>query len=469
MLTREARPVTWRRLPVTNATRRFDGNDEGRQRLERKHGRALALAFRGALRKVQPARATRADMTPEAAAERLRAAWAPVRAALVAMLTDSVMLGAGDGFAAIGGEVTANVERAALRVDWTTVHSAATDWLFGGGSAQFGDGYASELTRDMLASSERQIAREIAAWTVAGEPLPALTTRLESTVLSRTRAEMIAVTEVTRAYAQGSRLAWEQGGIIKRMRWQTANDELVCPICQPLNQAIAPVDGSGTFEARDGNGMVTQSARMPPAHPRCRCWLSPVADDPIPAPKPVEAPPAPTPKKPRRPRWAPSMTAEAAERWVEGSALADETFYHVTANSDTAQSIMTEGFDLSKKKFGRVWGDGVYVGLDEETAEMYKSWTGAAAQKLTIKVRVKKVFDLHLGERKYMDKREIVMKALNVEEVDAYVMLTSQSLSEVLADAGYDALRVIPDAVESSVGGRQMVVFNPKNVTVIKP
>jgi len=56
------------------------------------------------------------------------------------------------------------------------------------------------------------------------------------------RARRIAVTEATRVYALGNREAWsnsfvdpelQQATGITAMRWQTARDELVCPICLP--------------------------------------------------------------------------------------------------------------------------------------------------------------------------------------------------------------------------------------------
>ena len=76
------------------------------------------------------------------------------------------------------------------------------------------------------------------------------------------RAKSIAVTEVTRAYAEGANIAKEQ---IERMSglqmvhiWNTNNDSLVCEICAPLNRKK---QGDGWWE-------------FPPAHPNCRCWTT---------------------------------------------------------------------------------------------------------------------------------------------------------------------------------------------------
>lgn len=76
---------------------------------------------------------------------------------------------------------------------------------------------------------------------------------------SPVRAEMIAITEVTRAVVEGERaivrrLERESGDKMVEF-WSTANDERVCPICFPRNNK----------EITDGI--------YPPAHPRCRCLV----------------------------------------------------------------------------------------------------------------------------------------------------------------------------------------------------
>lgn len=82
--------------------------------------------------------------------------------------------------------------------------------------------------------------------------------RLES-AYGPVRAEMIAVTETTRAVVEGERayvdeLVKETGQEMVPI-WMTANDELVCEYCGPRNEK--PIT--------DGN--------YPPAHPNCRCGV----------------------------------------------------------------------------------------------------------------------------------------------------------------------------------------------------
>ena len=81
------------------------------------------------------------------------------------------------------------------------------------------------------------------------------------------RAEMIAITEVTRSFAEANRVMWKESGVVAGQRWNTASDEMVCPICAPLNGRVVAINETfpGGYES-------------PPAHPRCRCWLTPVVD-----------------------------------------------------------------------------------------------------------------------------------------------------------------------------------------------
>ena len=85
------------------------------------------------------------------------------------------------------------------------------------------------------------------------------------------RAEMIAVTETTRAYAEGER----QAGIELREKypdvpviktWFTNEDERVCEICGGLEGQEVPIEEPFMLDGIE--------YPEPPAHPRCRCWMS---------------------------------------------------------------------------------------------------------------------------------------------------------------------------------------------------
>lgn len=86
--------------------------------------------------------------------------------------------------------------------------------------------------------------------------------------MTEKRAASIAVTETTRAFAEGQLEAARQFQkeypdftIVKR--WETNADDRVCDICGPLQGEEIPIED--TFS----NGELA-----PPAHPNCRCWIN---------------------------------------------------------------------------------------------------------------------------------------------------------------------------------------------------
>jgi len=108
-----------------------------------------------------------------------------------------------------------------------------------------------------------QVQQAIMDWMREGSPLSALENRL-TPIFGQVRAEMIAATETTRVYQSGNQAAWEASGIVSKMVWRTAEDDLVCDICGPMEGVEI---GIGDIDAQ------------PPAHSNCRCSSVPVVDD----------------------------------------------------------------------------------------------------------------------------------------------------------------------------------------------
>jgi SPP1 gp7 family putative phage head morphogenesis protein len=125
-----------------------------------------------------------------------------------------------------------------------------------------------ELVRGITDTSRRFVTQAIADWIQSGQPLDKLVEVLRP-MYGPVRAEMIAATEVTRAYAEGNQVAWQESGVVAGMRWQSSRDELVCPICGPLHGQEVPL-GSKFQHPESGQEY------FPPAHVRCRCWIAPV-------------------------------------------------------------------------------------------------------------------------------------------------------------------------------------------------
>ena len=175
-------------------------------------------------------------------------------------------------------------------IDWTLVATYVLQWL---------DTYSFELIRDLDETARGVLRGAIQRWAENGLPLSDLVDELvDLGLFDRARAELIASTEVTRAYAMGQMMAWQQTGVVTAMRWNTANDERVCPICGPLGGLEFGADGTvpGSIEQQLSGGVVTELGQpfvhpggdgragnwaghtfeLPPAHPRCRCWITAV-------------------------------------------------------------------------------------------------------------------------------------------------------------------------------------------------
>ena len=136
-----------------------------------------------------------------------------------------------------------------LGVDWGLVNTAAVDWS---------SRYTFDLVTGVNNTSRRYLQSLLSGYFEQPMTIGQLRDSL-TRIFGPVRAEMIAVTEVTRAAAEGERETVRQlasEGITMRAIWQTNNDELVCTICGPKHGK----------EITDGE--------YPPAHPRCRCFVS---------------------------------------------------------------------------------------------------------------------------------------------------------------------------------------------------
>lgn len=252
-----------RELPGT------DGSDTERAALERKHAKHIYEAFQAVLLKIAPANTTVRNVTLDEAIERWQANRDIIRDALVDMLTDGVLLGADVGRQQ--AEYILGTAKAAVTVegvDWDMINVNALQWVTGGGQlgTGFGEGYANALLETMAQTTERGLRTIFGEWIQNNLSYEQLVQQLNRTVFGQTRAEMLATTEITRAYAEGNRAAWRSSRVIRKMRWQAVGDERMCALCGPLNQTITDVNGDF------GNGA------FPPLHPRCRCWVTPYVD-----------------------------------------------------------------------------------------------------------------------------------------------------------------------------------------------
>jgi SPP1 gp7 family putative phage head morphogenesis protein len=109
-----------------------------------------------------------------------------------------------------------------------------------------------------------------------------LTDEIES--LQKTRAEMLARTEVVQAYTSSSIDRYREAGVsaVTQVERADASDSRVCPICKALDGRITPMSEieTATFSFEPGEddppSLAGEYAIAPPSHVGCRCALKPV-------------------------------------------------------------------------------------------------------------------------------------------------------------------------------------------------
>lgn len=137
-----------------------------------------------------------------------------------------------------------------IGVDWDMVNTTASRWS---------RRHTEQMLQDLFNTRYEHLNEIIPRFYEEQWNLGQLRTDLER-YYSPVRAEMIAVTETTRAAVEGERALVDalqkESGIAMIPIWQTSNDERVCPICGPKH------------------GKPITDGKFPPAHPRCRCWVT---------------------------------------------------------------------------------------------------------------------------------------------------------------------------------------------------
>jgi len=173
----------------------------------------------------------------------------------VAALIRLILTGASAGVELFEDEIN-------IGLDYTLVNDRAAKWARKHALKIAGD--IDERTSSLAQSA---IADFIST---PGMTVGDMFTRLE-TVFDEKRAHMVGITETTRAYAQGQKLAADElreqfPDVHLTKTWYTNADEKVCPFCDELDGMT--VDHDMTFYEPDG-----YNDGNPPAHVNCRCWM----------------------------------------------------------------------------------------------------------------------------------------------------------------------------------------------------
>ncbi|HUV67105.1 MAG TPA: phage portal protein [Sedimentisphaerales bacterium] len=147
--------------------------------------------------------------------------------------------------------VTGQKQDISLAFDWGLIADAAATWA---------ELYVGQLITQIDGTTQRGVRQKVNQFvTTPGMTIGDLSDNLGKW-FGPTRASMIAVTETTRAYAEGQRVFADRAkgaGFNVVAVWQTSYDELVCDVCGP-NHGKPQTEG--------------WTVDWFPAHPRCRCW-----------------------------------------------------------------------------------------------------------------------------------------------------------------------------------------------------
>ena len=140
-----------------------------------------------------------------------------------------------------------------VEFDIAVVNELAADWA---------RTYTFELVRGLTETTRKVVQNAITQYVETPGMARAAVEELLAPAFGQPRASMIAVTEVTRAYSRATtnyqQLIRQEAGLEMERVWRTNRDDIVCPICAPLD---GQPESKWASDYPDG----------PPAHVNCRC------------------------------------------------------------------------------------------------------------------------------------------------------------------------------------------------------
>lgn len=207
--------------------------------IERRLGRVLSREFRGELDRLLGYLGDPPDLS-KVPAEYWQNGWRSIQNQVEPILVDAFIESA---LALPGIGVT---------VDWDLINTDAANWARNS---------LAETLKKMFGRTYDGVSELVPRYYENQWSRADLAKQLEKYYSPR-RAEMIAITETTRATVEGERAAVARfkdvSGYEMIPVWITQADERVCRLCDP--------DGKGRHVITDG--------MYPPAHPRCRCFVA---------------------------------------------------------------------------------------------------------------------------------------------------------------------------------------------------
>ena len=150
------------------------------------------------------------------------------------------------------------MDSTSIGIEWGIVNQRAATWA---------NQYTFELVKGITGNTQAALQEKIANFFKTEMTMGELRESI-SPLFGSVRADMISITEVTRASMQGelaivAEIQKDNPNIKMIAVWQTSRDEIVCAICRPRNGK------------KRGEGWRDE----PPAHVRCRCWINHVFEE----------------------------------------------------------------------------------------------------------------------------------------------------------------------------------------------
>jgi hypothetical protein len=95
------------------------------------------------------------------------------------------------------------------------------------------------------------------------------------------RADSSSRTETFRIANEGAKQGWKDSGVVKTMKWYTAEDEMVCQFCSLMDGKVINIDDNFLDEGDVLTGKTRtmtvdySDVSAPPLHTNCRCFIQP--------------------------------------------------------------------------------------------------------------------------------------------------------------------------------------------------
>lgn len=146
-----------------------------------------------------------------------------------------------------------------MALAWDLVQEEVLQW-----AREYSGALITKVTDDV-----REKVREIVVdGLVNGDPWNEVQKRIMEKGFPEYRAEMIARTEVIRAFTQGAVAGYKASGVVVGLRWLDGQPG-ACRLCSALDGKVVKI-GEGFYAGGDG---------LPPRHPNCRCAVAPVTKE----------------------------------------------------------------------------------------------------------------------------------------------------------------------------------------------